>query len=375
MGDHAVHGADGSAGSAARADALSGDLERLRRMFANAAEFSSSPLYTSLSATVAREPALLRLAARGRPGQYPTFLFFAAVHALLLGGAQHELGRFYPTIVGAAHAQDATSDRGRAAAGTALVSFAAEHEDGLARLIETRLVQTNSVKRSLALRVALALLAREIDAPVHLVEVGASAGVHLRFDRFGYQLAGRRFGVPDSPVQITSQWRGGAQVPDLDALPALASTVGVDLNPLDAADPADRRWLEALVFPENRHQAALLRDALAVVAEQPPQIRAGDAVDVCPQLGRELPVGEPRVVFHSATRMHVPQERVAAFEDAIESIGEHGPLYRVWLEGSPDVDPRPQPAEPGAALTLRRPGGQPTDVAIVEGRLEWIELL
>lgn len=344
-------------------------------MFENPPEFASSPLYTSLSAAVAREPALLRLAARGRPGQYPTFLFFAAVHALLLGGVQHELARFYPNVVGAGQARDATSERGREQAGAALVSFAAEHENELARLIETRLVQTNSVKRSLALRTALALLGSEISAPVHLVEVGASAGAHLRFDRFGYQLAGKRFGVLGSPVQITSQWRGNARVPDLDALPAVASAVGIDLHPLDASAPADRRWLEALVFPENWHQVALLREALAIVAADPPRILAGDAVDLCPQLGRDLPPGEPRVVFHSATRMHVPPDRVTAFDDAVDSIGEHGPLYRIWLESSPRVDPRPRPAEPGAALTVRRPGGEPVDVAVVEGRLEWIELI
>jgi hypothetical protein len=339
-------------------------------MFAHSPEFSSSPLYCALSATVASEPALLRLAARGRPGQYPTFLFFAAVHALLLGGAQHELADYYPSVVGAVEAESPSPQ-----AAAALISFAAEHEAQLAQLIETRLVQTNSVKRSLALRVGLASIAREVGAPVHLIEVGASAGIHLRFDRYGYRLAGRRFGVLDSPVQISSQWRGDAPVPDLDDLPALASVAGVDLNPLDATNAEDRHWLTALVFPENGEQVALLRAALKVVSEDPPVIHAGDAIDVCPDLARTLPSGEPRVVFHAATRMHVPQDRLAAFDQAIDSLGHDGPLYRLSLDRTPEDDLRPEAAPPRPALTLRRPDGQSTDLALVEGRLEWIELL
>lgn len=49
-------------------------------------------------------------------------------------------------------------------------------------------------------------------------------------------------------------------------------------------------------------------------------------------LGRSLPPGEPRLVFHAATRMHVPEARRAAFDAAIDAIGEHGPLYHAWQE-------------------------------------------
>src|SRR5688572_2822745 len=106
-------------------------LEALAGRFAEAPEFASSPLYRALGRTVAGNPALLRLAARGRPGQYPTFLFFGAVHARLLADADHELARYYPSIVGDA----ARSPEG---AGPALVDFCAAHERQLASLIETR---------------------------------------------------------------------------------------------------------------------------------------------------------------------------------------------------------------------------------------------
>jgi hypothetical protein len=328
------------------------DLAVVAQRFADTPEFASSPLYRSLARTVAGNPALLRLAARGRPGQYPTFLFFGAVHALLLAGADHELARFYPSIVGA----DARPPEG---AGPALVDFCAAFEPQLAALIETRLVQTNVVKRSLALRLGLAAIGRRVRAPIHLIEVGASAGVLLRFDRYGYTLGGRRFGDPSSPVQIRAEWRSELAIPDLDALPPLASVTGVDLNPLDARDADDRRWLEALVWPENRPEADLLRQALAIVAADPPAMRAGDAIEVCPSLAEELPPGEPRVVFHAITRLHVPPDRLDAFDAALAALGRNAPLYRLSLEGQGELD-------------LRGPTGQLTHLATVGPRVEWV---
>ncbi|HEX5501658.1 MAG TPA: DUF2332 domain-containing protein [Thermomicrobiales bacterium] len=329
------------------------ELAAVARWFAEERDFDSSPLYRALARMVAGNERLLRLAARGRPGQVPTVLFFAAVHALLLAGAEHELARYYPSIVG-----DGALPPG--GAGPALVAFCAAHESELAALTEMRLVQTNVVKRALALRLGLAAVGRRVGAPVHLVEIGASAGLLLRCDRYGYTLGGRHFGDPRSPVQLEAEWRGGTAVPDLDAPPPLASATGVDLNPLDARDPADRRWLEALVWPENRYETDLLHRALAVVAADPPPIRAGDAIDVCPALAADLPPGEPRVAFHTMTRLHVPADRLAAFDAAIDALGRAAPLYRLSLEGR-------------GALDLRDPSGALTHLAACAGRIEWIE--
>ena len=89
-------------------------------MFENPREFTTSPLYRCLSRTVAATGQLLDLACLGQPGQYPTFLFFGAVHLLLLAGADHPLARFYPSIAGerALPPEDAGPD---------LVSFGREH--------------------------------------------------------------------------------------------------------------------------------------------------------------------------------------------------------------------------------------------------------
>jgi hypothetical protein len=331
----------------------SADLAAVAARFADPREFGSSPLYRALAQTVARTPTLVRLAARGRLGQHPAFLLFGAVHALLLAGADHHLARYFPSMVG-------TAARPPDEAGSALVDFCATHEAELARLVESRLVQTNLARRALVLRLGLMVVGSSVAGPVHLIEVGASAGALLRVDRYGYALGGCRFGNQHSPVQIEAEWRSDRPVPELDAVPPLASATGLDLNPLDASNEDDRRWLEALVWPENRAEADLLRRALALLADDPPRIQAGDAVDVCPRLAASLPPGEPRVVFHAMTRLHVPSDRLAAFDAAIETFGRDAPLWWLSLEG------------PGA-LDLRTPRGQVLHLARTGARIEWVE--
>ncbi|WP_152648864.1 DUF2332 domain-containing protein [Streptacidiphilus anmyonensis] len=348
--------------------------ERVRRAFTEPGEFRTSPLYRALSRTVAGDEALLDLAAGGRPGQYPTFLFFGAVHHLLLtdaAAAGDPLAAYYPSLL-----PPGATARPAEEAGPALVDFCARHADALRALIGTRLVQTNQVQRALGLRFGLAAIAAELgDRPVHLIEVGTSAGLNLRFDRYGYRLGGRGYGDPDSPVQLVAELYGDGEVPDLDALPRLASVVGVDLNPVDVLDREDRQWLRALVWPENQDQGLLLAAALDLVAGDPPPILAGDAIDVLPGLAASLPDGEPRVVYHSATRMHVPAERLDAFDAAIASLGDSGPLWWLSVEEAPDPDPRTDPSRGGASLRLRGPDGDCRDLAVVEGHLRWVETL
>ncbi|HEX3749809.1 MAG TPA: DUF2332 domain-containing protein [Streptosporangiaceae bacterium] len=356
------------------------DRERVRRAFGHPVEFTTSPLYRELSRTVAASDQLLDLARQGRPGQYPTFLFFGAVHRLLLRGVGHPLAGYYPSVAG-----DAALPA--AGAGPELESFGRAYAAELTETIRTRLVQTSVVQRTLGLRIGLSAIAtatgREpLAGPLHVIEVGASAGLNLRFDRYGYRLsgdrygaAGRQYGDPDSPVQLAAEVYGPAPLPDLDRIPAIGRVQGVDLNPVDAADPDAREWLEALVWPENHTQRQLLGRALAAVAADPPPIEAGDAVDVLPEVAAGLPAGEPRLVFHAATRIHVPRERQAAFDAAILAAGATGPQWHLSVEGPPQPDPRPSPTRYGAALLLRDPAGHTRTVAVVDGHLRWIETL
>jgi hypothetical protein len=70
---------------------------------------------------------------------------------------------------------------------------------------------------------------------IALLEVGASAGLCLLPDLYGYDYGGCRVGLPDSPVTFPCEPRGPVPVPE--AVPEVAWRLGVDLHPLDVTDP------------------------------------------------------------------------------------------------------------------------------------------
>jgi hypothetical protein len=346
------------------------ELERLSAQFDGplAERFPTSPLYNVLRHTVAAQPTILQMLVHRRPGQQAPYLFFGAVQYLLLRGVPHPLRTFYPSVVG-------PRSREPEQAGPALIDFCRTYRDELGQQIQTRLVQTNVVRRVIGLRIALAEIAKTSPAPIHLIEVGASAGVHLHADRYRYLIGDRTYGRPGATVTVDSRWIGAHPPPDLDPIPPIATRVGIDLNPVPATDSDQRRWLRALVWPENQADAHLLETALTSLAADPPAIIAGDAAEVCPKLGRDLPRGEPRIVFHAATRMHVPRSGRAAFDAAIDSIGDAGPLFHAWQE--PAIAPHHRcRADERPVLVMHGPGrSQAEPLVQIDGHGQWVAAL
>jgi hypothetical protein len=334
------------------------DLETLRARFeAGHRWFNDSPLYQTLTATVAADDSLLELAAHARAGQQPLNLMMAATHRIVARDPSLPFARFFPTVVGA-DAEPA------AAAGTEYPEFCAEHREALVELLETRLVQTNEPARATAIRYALHEVGRRSGDPVTFLEIGPSAGIQLRFDRWGVRTGGRRFGPVDAPLTIETEWRGTAGPPDLDAIAPIRERFGVDLHPVDATDPEERRWLQALVWPEHVDRYALLGQALDAVAADPPEIIGGDAIELLPQLdGDRIATDVDLVVFHSMVRIHVPPGRRRAFDGAIGGLASRRRLFHVLLEHGENGP---------ALLELRDSLGEDVVLARAHGHGRWL---
>lgn len=350
-------------------------IDLARRFADGAREFLTSPLYQRLCRIVAADDRLLDIAAYCRAGQQPTNLLLAAVHYLLLGAAAGHpdppvtghpdaLAGWYPSLGGTRAPDDPALAR-------TFTDFCRANEPALTALVSRRLVQTNVVKRSAVLRVGLAAV--DEPGPVTLLEIGASGGIHLRFDEYRCRIGDTDLGPADSPVRIESRWRSPAPVPT--RIPRIGDRLGLDLNPIDLTDPDERRWLRALVWPENLPQYALLSAATELVARRPPRIIGGDALTVLPELDAALPTDRPLVVWHAATRIHVPVERRAAFDAAIGALGDRRPLYRISLETPHDAADWHAVHGLSYALEVRAGTAPPRRIAAAHGHADWIEPL
>ena len=269
-----------------------------------------APTYDRLARVVARTPELLAVAARTRPGQQHPNTFLAAAH--------YALGEALAT---ASDEEFVAACRARA--------------DELGELCATRLVQTNEVRRSSFVLPALVTAARATPSPLALVEVGASAGLLLRFDRYRYDYgpAGSVVGDPASAVLVECEARGEGAPPLALGEVEVASRVGIDLHPVRADDADAVRWLRALVWPDHPERRARLDAALAAAAADPVPLVAGDALGVLPDVLAAVPSGATPVVFHHATLAHFDPEAAGRFRELVPRLAARRGGDLLWLSG------------------------------------------
>jgi hypothetical protein len=171
--------------------------------------------------------------------------------------------------------------------------------------------QTNEVGRSAVLMAGLLVAAEQFPKPMELLELGASAGLNLVLDRYGYDLGGLGAGDPASPLRLKPEWMGDRPP---DSRVEVAGRRGVDLNPLDPGRDGER--LLAYVWPDQRRRLAQLEAALAIAASDPPPVDQGDAAAwLEARLAEPQAAGVTRVVLHSIAFQYFPEEskrRIAA---------------------------------------------------------------
>ncbi|MFI5606313.1 DUF2332 domain-containing protein [Amycolatopsis sp. NPDC051903] len=282
-------------------------IRRLFRVFSATQGQGGSPVYAALSDGVVTDDGLLDLLLAAPGEQRRPSLLFAAVNLLLAAEPGAPLAAYYP-IHGGSRAID---DR----LVPAFAAFCDGHRDELLRLLRERSTQTNDIRRCVALRLGLDHVRRRWPGPLALVEVGASAGLNLRFDRYRYRLNGHETAGP-SPVVVSCEVHG--ELP-AEPPPEITTRLGLDLNPIDLTDPDARAWLAAFIWPEQVGELATLRGAIDVALALPAPVVRGNAVTDTGQTLAELPGSEPVVVFTASLLSYLTADERTAFADQLRA--------------------------------------------------------
>jgi hypothetical protein len=309
-------------------------LEMLARQ-ARACQALGSPFYAALLAEIAADveaggPAWRLLGPHASDPEDAAVLLrlLGAVHRLVLEGAAPALARHYPSVGGDGDIAGAWREFR-----VVLDARADVVRAGLARP-----PQTNEVGRSAALVCGFLTVARETGRPLRLLEVGASAGLHLRFDHFRYEAGERTFGPAASPVRFARLWEGTP--PPLDAPCVVASREGCDLNPVDPTREDGRLTLLSYVWPDQEHRLAILRGALSIAARVPASVGRASAPDwLRGKLGRPVH-GVASVVFHAIVWPYLAAAERARVQAVLEEAGaaatSDAPI--AWLRFEPSAD-------------------------------------
>ena len=265
--------------------------ERYRRFAAEEAR-GSSPLYEALSNHVADSPALLAFLARFPAALQQPNLFLAAV--------RHVAG----TPFGPAELED----------------FVRLHAESIARTMRSRTTQTNEPGRCAVLLPVLS----GIPGPLALLEVGASAGLCLLPDKYGYDYGPARISAPADvrPIAPVLRCDASPNTPLPQSPLSVAWRAGLDINPLSVDSADDIAWLETLVWPEQEARLARLRSAIAVARTVDTGVVRGDLRKDTMDLARRAPADAKLVIFLTAVLAYVSsQEDRDAFARSCRDAG------------------------------------------------------
>lgn len=295
-----------------------GTAENYRR-FSRLEARGRSALYEQISASVAEDPEALAFLDALPPAKRQPNLLLAAVR--FLAGVQDGYPAFRAVLL--------------------------DRRAEVAAVMLSRSTQTNEPARCALLLPALAAL----PPPLALIEVGASAGLALLPDAYGYDYAGQRI-EPADPAAPVLACRPRGPVPVPAAVPEVAWRAGIDLNPLDVTDEDDVAWLSSLIWPGEAGRPERLSAAVAVARRRRPRVIAGDLIEELPGLAGQAPAGATPVIFHTSVLSYVEPARRATFAALVAELGA------VWLSSeSRDVLPwlpdRWTAPEDGAHLLVR----------------------
>jgi hypothetical protein len=213
-------------------------------------------------------------------------------------------------------------------------------------------VQTNEVGRCAALLFGFLAVAAETRLPLRLLEVGASAGLNLRWDRYRYEADGFSWGPRDSPLTLAFELDGAAP-PRLPTAVEVASRGGCDAAPIDPTTDEGQLSLLTYIWPDQAERIERMRAALAVARKEPVTIDHERAAAWARRMLAALVPDQATVIYHSIVSQYLSDEERGALFDGIRKAGERAtpeaPL--AWL--------RMEPADDRANLELTIwPGGE-----------------
>jgi hypothetical protein len=292
------------------------DMARRVRAQAAGCRELGSPLYASLLDHVADDvlaggPSADVLAGHeDDPGPSALALrLMGGVHRLVLERRAPDLAVFYPSV------------GGTAAVGGAWSPFRvvlAEHRDELRGLLD-RPPQTNEVGRAASLIGGLLHIVDRWPGPLRLFEIGASAGLNLRADRFRVESTdGAGVGPADSPVVLRDPWLG-RRPPGAGPL-QIVERRGCDTDPVDPTTQEGRLRLTSYVWPDQPARLERLRGALQIATQVPAAVVRRSARDFVADL--QLAPGTTSVLWHSIMWQYLDHAERSDVEARLAALGE-----------------------------------------------------
>jgi hypothetical protein len=249
--------------------------------------------------------------------------FMAAVHRLVLQDRLPALAPHYPSVGG---------DGDAAIAWPLFRDALQEHRAEIGQVV-ARGCQTNEVGRSAALLGGFLEVAHRTHLPLRILEIGASAGLNLRWDRYRYEAGEIGWGDEHSPVRFVHFFE---VPPPLDRSAEVIERKGCDLVPIDPTSEDGALSLRSFVWADQLGRLSRLDGAIEIAKQVPVSVVPLDAARFLEQELHAPRPGMATVVYHSVFIQYPTEElrsRIAAvIGAAVSNATRDAPVFHLAME-------------------------------------------
>ncbi|MFC4775283.1 DUF2332 domain-containing protein [Paenibacillus sp. GCM10023252] len=300
------------------------DLSKQFILFSSRECIGSSALYEHLAIRIANDNELIEIAAECRKGQPVPNLFFASIHYLLLKGTDHSLKDFYGSIVDQPRTYDKVFPYFK--------DFCASHKSQIIQLLQSKLVQTNEVRRCSYLFPAFSYIYNIAQSSMALIEIGTSAGLQLLWDKYSYTYDGLEgeYGSSGSNLSIASEIRGDRLPYMLLETPPITSRIGVDLHVNKLNDSGDQLWLKSLIWPEHKERMLFLDKAAVISQHESMTLIEGNGIELLSELASKISSEDVLCIFHTHVANQFSVEDKMKLIHVISGIGHKRDLFHLY---------------------------------------------
>lgn len=220
--------------------------------------------------------------------------------------------------------------------------------------------QTNEVGRSAALMLGFLDIAAHTDKPLALYEIGTSAGLNLRWDKYQYWSGGQHiWGDKSASTKILTEYEG---TPKLTTQPIhIADRYGCDIAPIDITVETSRDRLRSYVWHDHALRRHTLESAIDTSLNVPAKLTKLPAGEwVKKMLGADNP-DHTTVLFHSIMWMYLPTHEQDKIIHLINERGQKArkdsPFFYLALEFFDGI------TAPASLVLTSWPGGDKKTIA------------
>ncbi len=279
-----------------------------------------SDLYYDLSIKISEDKELIKIASHTRDRQPMPNLFLGAVHYLLLGNPSNELAQYYPSI---------NKDNNKNLPFNLFKEFCISHPEEIIEILQTKIVQTNSLNRSAYLMPIFFSLFHQGEK-INIIDIGTSAGLNLNFDLYEYHYNEKET-IGKSPVKINSEIKGGT-FPEFNEMVQINKKIGLDQNVLDLQKKENELWLKALIWADKLDRLSKMDAAIQVAQKSNIELIKSNTINDFERIINEQELDIPLVVYHTHVLYQFKKEERIEFWEMLDRVSEKRDFYYLGAE-------------------------------------------